>query len=182
MKDRSNLSPFSVLAGAVALLGLGSTGGCVISGQADVPDVQVIQRGIVFSGMPAGLVGDVSMSKSYTQEHSKLEIPGGLDPTVQAFSVMLRATSGVGDLSFIHDLRVTMGADGMATVELGRYEPTPGAPVGPTIGLTTLNPVNVAAAWEKDEATFTLEIVGTLPTNDWTGDVIAHFAGEASLH
>src|SRR3954466_15864984 len=154
--------------------------GCGISVEADVPDVQVTQRGVVFAGVPgASLAGDLSMAKSFSQEHGKIEFPDGLDSDVRTLSVSLRATGGVTDLSFIHYLRVTMAADdGSEAIELGVYEPAPGAAVGGEIGLTTLNPINVFAAWNPDKAKFTLEVVGNLPEQDWKGDVTAHFSGK----
>jgi hypothetical protein len=153
--------------------------GCGISVEADVPDVQVTQRGVVFAGVPgASLLGDAAMAKSFAQEHDRIEFPEGLESEVKTLSVSLRATSGVTDLSFIHYLRVTMAADdGSEAIELGVYEPAPRAIVGDTISLTTLNPINVFSAWNTDRAKFTLEVVGALPEHDWTGDVTAHFAG-----
>ncbi len=154
--------------------------GCGISVEADIPDVQVTQRGVVFPGVAgASLAGDLSMAKSFSQEHGKIEFPDGLDSEVKTLSVSLRATGGVTDLSFIHYLRVTMAADdGSEAIEIGVYEPAPGAVVADEIKLTTLNPINVFAAWNTDRAKFTLEVVGALPEHDWTGDVTAHFSGK----
>ena len=154
--------------------------GCGISVEADVPDVQVTQRGVVFQGVPGGsLAGDMSMAKSFTQEHGKIDFPDGIDSDVKTLSVSLHASSGVDDLSFIHYLRITMAPDdGSPGVELGTYEPAPGATVGKEIHLTTLNPINVFAAWNTSKAKFTLEVVGVLPEHDWSGDVTAHFSGK----
>lgn len=165
---------------SIALVSAFAAAGCSIGVEADVPDVQVTQRGVVFPGVPgASLAGDMSMAKSYSQEHQKIEFPDGLDSDVRTLSVSLRATDGVADLSFIHYMRITMAPDdGSAALELGTYEPAPGATVGGEIKLTTLNPINVFAAWNADRAKFTLEIVGTLPEHDWTGDVTAHFSGK----
>ena len=166
-------------AAAVSITLAAALAGCNISVEAEIPDVQVTQRGVVFPGVAgASLVGDMSMAKSFSQEHERIEFPEGLDSEVKTLSVSLRATSGVTDLSFIHYMRITMAADdGSEAIELGIYEPAPGAIVGDTISLTTLNPVNVFAAWNTDRAKFTLEVVGALPEHDWTGDVTAHFAG-----
>jgi hypothetical protein len=155
--------------------------GCGISVEADVPDVQVTQRGVVFPGVAgASLAGDLSMAKSFSQEHGKIEFPDGLDSEVKTLSVSLHATGGVTDLSFIHYLRITMAPDDGVTpaLELGVYEPVSGAVVGGDISLTTLNPSNVFAAWNTDKAKFTLEVVGNLPEQDWRGDVTAHFSGK----
>jgi len=67
--------------------------GCGISVEADVPDVQVTQRGVVFPGVGgASLAGDLSMAKSFSQEHGKIEFPDGLASEVKTLSVSLRAT------------------------------------------------------------------------------------------
>jgi hypothetical protein len=162
----------------LATVALGAASGCALSVEADMPDVEVTQRGLVFGGVAAA--GEASMEKSYSQQHGKLDLPAGLDSEIKTLSVTLTATGGVADLSFIHHLRITMAADGGgAPIELGSYDPRGGAAVGAEIGLTTLNPINVLDAWKTDSATFTLEIAGALPTNDWTGDVTVHFSGMA---
>jgi hypothetical protein len=176
MKTATVLSLFSLYLGALGA----ATAGCGVSVEADVPDVQVTQRGVVFQGVPAASpAGDQSMAKSFTQEHDKIEFPDGLDSEVKTLDVALRATGGVDELSFIHYLRITMAPDdGSAAVELGTYEPAPRATVGDEIHLSTLNPINVFAAWNTSKAKFTLEVVGVLPEHDWTGDVTAHFSGK----
>ncbi len=170
----------ALLSISVALLSALAAAGCGLGVEADVPDVQVTQRGVVFPGVAGPTAtGDLSMAKSFSQEHKKIDFPDGLDSDVRTLSVSLRATAGVADLSFIHYLRVTMAADdGSEAIELGVYEPAPGAIVGDEIKLTTLNPINVFAAWNTDRAKFTLEVVGMLPKGDWTGDVTAHFSGK----
>jgi len=161
----------------LSAVALAAASGCAPSVEADVPDVEVTQRGIVFGGVAAG-GAEASMEKSYSQEHGKLDLPEGLDSEVETLSVTLTATAGVADLAFIHHLRITMAADGGgAPIELGTYDPPAGGTVGRQIALTTLNPNNLLDAWKTDSATFTLEIKGALPTADWTGDVTVHFSG-----
>jgi hypothetical protein len=156
-----------------------SAAGCGVSIEAELPDVEVTQRGIVFPGVAGSDVsGDQSMAKSFSQQHDKIALPDGVNSDVRTLSVKLHATAGVRDLSFIHHLRVTMSAnDGSEAMELGVYEPATGATVGNDINLTTLNPINIFDAWNTESATFTLEVVGALPETDWTGDVIVHFSG-----
>jgi hypothetical protein len=165
---------------SLALAALASAAGCGISVEAEVPDVQITQRGVVFPGVKESnlIGGDTAMAKSFSQEHERIEFPDGIDSEVKTLSVSLRATGGVTDLSFIHYMRITMTTeDGSGALELGVYEPAPGAVVGNEISLTTLNPINVFALWNTDRARFTLEVAGALPQHDWTGDVTAHFAG-----
>ena len=176
MHTTKNAVPHAVLLSA--LITLSSAAGCALSVEADIPDVEVTQRGLVFTGV-AAVAGEASMSKSYSQEHGKLDLPSGFDSEVKTLSVTLTATGGVADLSFIHHLRVVMTPDGGGTpIELGTYAPA-GAASGRSISLTTLNPINILDAWNTESATFTVEIAGALPTTDWTGDVTAHFGATA---
>ena len=168
MSTRKRTSILPVLVAGLTLGLSGAVAGCV-SVEADAPDVRITQHGIMFDGMAAG--GD-SMIKSYSQQHPKLDIPAGIDSELKPVAATLVARNGVFDLSFIRSLSLSMTVDGTsAPVALGSYEPAAGAPAGDQISLTTVNPVNILEAWKTDSATFTLQIVGQLPTNDWAGDV-----------
>src|SRR6185503_11583242 len=154
--------------------------GCTISVEAEIPEVTVTQRNLMFQGVPNLGIGDVSMEKSYSQDHGKIEMPEGLDSEIKTLAVTLRATSGVSDLSFLKLLRVTMSNAKIAEpVELGSYEAIPGAAPSNEINLTSLNPVDVFEAWNADSATFTLQLAGALPSTGWTGDVIVKFSARA---
>jgi hypothetical protein len=151
--------------------------GC-IGAEADIPDIQVTQQGIAFEGAPvAGVEG--SVTTSYSQAHTKVDLPAGFEPEVKTLSVTIRAASGVADLSFIQHFRITMApSDGGAAIELGSYDQAGTAP-GKAIALTTLNPANILDAWKTDTAIFTLEVTGMLPTAAWTVDTVIDFAGTA---
>jgi hypothetical protein len=179
MKPTTQTSNLSALV-AIAALGLaGALTGCTLSVEADVPDVQITQSGLAFEGVPA-VVGDASMTKSYSQQHSKLDLPSQLDTQVRTLAVTLTATSGVTDLSFIHFMSISMSADADSTpIVIGSYEPATGSTTGNQLKLTTLNPVNILDAWKTDTATFTLQLAGTLPTSDWTADVSIDLSGSA---
>jgi hypothetical protein len=196
MKNTRTALLFSILLTAPAI-------GCGVSVEADIPDIQVTQRGLAFEGVPvAGIDGSVSVT--YTQPHGKLDLPEELDSEVKTLSVAIQAAGGVDDLSFIRHIRITMapGSGGGAPIELGTYDaPTAASNKGngnsngngngknettasstapsKDITLTTLNPANVLDAWKTESALFTLEIAGTLPTKNWSADVIIHFAGSA---
>jgi hypothetical protein len=157
-----------------------SAGGCALSVEAEVPEIEVTHRGLAFEGVPIAITGDVSVSKSFSQERGKLDFPEGLETEVTTLGVTLSARSGVADLSFIRHLRITMAAsDGSAIIELGTYDSAPGGSPSSEITLTTLNPVNVLDAWNAESAVFTLDVAGTLPTRAWTADVTVRFAGKA---
>jgi hypothetical protein len=179
VKPATQLSKLSALVAMVALGLAGALTGCTLSVEADVPDVQITQSGLTFEGVAAAM-GDASMTKSYSQQHSQLDLPSQLDTQVRTLAVTLTATSGVTDLSFIKFMSVSMSADAdSAPTVIGSYEPATGAAVGNQLKLTTLNPVNILDAWKTDTATFTLQLAGTLPTSDWTGQVSIDLSGSA---
>jgi|SRR5580698_4934276 hypothetical protein len=181
VKPATQLSKLSALVAMVALGLAGALTGCTLSVEADVPDVQITQSGLTFEGVAAAM-GDASMTKSYSQQHSQLDLPSQLDTQVRTLAVTLTATSGVTDLSFIKFMSVSMSADAdSAPTVIGSYEPATGAAVGNQLKLTTLNPVNILDAWKTDTATFTLQLAGTLPTSDWTGDISIDLSGSAKF-
>jgi hypothetical protein len=158
----------------------GGAGGCALSVEADVPEVQVTQHDLAFDGVGAqvsALAGDVSMTRSFSQQHQKLDLPSGLDSKVDALGLTLTATSGVTDFSFIHNLRLTMTDDVHDPIELVSYQQDPNAAPSNVLVMKSANPVNTLDQWKTDSATFTVEVAGTLPANDWTADLTISFSG-----
>jgi hypothetical protein len=177
-------SSFPALAAVSLYLGLSlGLGGCMLSVQADVPDVQVTEHDIAFAGVPnAGLLGDLSMGMSFTQERPGLSLPTALDSTVEAVKVELRAKTGIQDFSFLRALRVTMTPKDStaAPVELVNYEKAEGSVSGTTLTIPSKNPVNILDQWKADSAIFSFEVAGTLPEQAWTIDMSVFFKGQLS--
>ncbi|HXI54591.1 MAG TPA: hypothetical protein VNO55_00915, partial [Polyangia bacterium] len=46
-----------------------------------------------------------------------------------------------------------------------------------TLTMISANPVNALEMWKSDSAIFTIDVAGTLPTSDWSADVVMRFAG-----
>lgn len=155
-----------------------SAGGCM-SVEAEIPEVEVTQHDLAFEGVPqAGLLGDVSMTRSFSQKHDKLELPDGLDSEVKALGVSLIAKDGVTDFGFIHNLRLTMSDDAHAPVELINYQQEPGATPGRVLHMQSANPTNTLEQWKTESATFTIEIAGALPEDAWKVDLAIRFSGK----
>jgi hypothetical protein len=173
-----NLKLKSMLFGAFALLSM-TAGGCMMQVEADVPEVEITQHDLVFEGVPqAAVLGDVSMSKSFSQKHQRLDLPDGLDTEVKAMGVTLTAKGGIESFDFIKALRLTMSDDVHAPVELIDYARADGAPSTNVLTMESKNPVNTLDEWKSDSATFTVDIAGTLPPQDWKVDVSVRFAGK----
>jgi hypothetical protein len=174
-----NSSRRSVLFGAVALLALPAAG-CMLEAEVTVPEVEVTQHDIEFAGIPqaAALGGDLAVSKSFSQKHQRLELPAGLDTEVKALGVTLTAKSGIENFDFLKVLRVTMSDDVHDPVELINYARVDGAPSTNVLTMESANPVNTLDQWKTDSATFTIEVAGTLPPQDWKVDLAVRFAGK----
>jgi len=191
MKNSSSfIGSRGFLAVAFAALLASSAGGCSLSAQADVPDVEVTQHGISIPGVPANAAaflgsaasnGDTSTKVSFNQSLPDLNLPKDLTSTVKAVKVDFIAKGGVKDFSFLHGLRVTMTPKGSTTVtELINYTKQDGATVGNVLSIDSQNPVNILDQWQTDSATFNVEVMGDLPTATWTFDMAVHFSGEVT--
>ena len=167
----------SMLAVAIAA----AAGGCSLSVEADVPDVEVTQHDVAIPGVPMeGRTGDVSTHLSFTQTMPNLDLPKGFESNVESTKIEFVAKKGITDFAFVKALRVTMTPNGSLTpIELINYEKADGAVVGKTLSVDSLNTIDILKEW-KDKATFDLQIAGTLPDADWAVDLIVHFNGKVS--
>lgn len=174
-----NLKHTSVWVSAVAFASL-AMGGCMMQVEADVPEVEITQHDVSFQGVPsvAANLGDVALTKSFSQQHQRLELPAGLTTEVKAMGVTLTARSGIDNFDFLKNLRVSMSDGQHDPVELINYQRVDGAPSTNVLTIESANPVNTLDAWKTDTATFTVDVAGGLPTGDWTMDVSLRFAGK----
>jgi hypothetical protein len=168
-------------------LGIGVVGlalglaGCGVSVEAEVPEVEVTQRDLMFDGVAQGaLLGDVALSHKFSQKHKKLDFPDGVDSEVKALGVTLTAKSGIKDFSFLKSLRIAMSDDVHPAVLLVDYQQTPGTANAAVLEMITKNPVNTFDQWKTDSATFTIDVMGTLPADPWKVDLAIRFGGSIS--
>jgi hypothetical protein len=169
---------------AATMLALFSTlavtsAGCLVSVEVDAPEIEVTQHDVLFDGVPRpATAGDVALVRSYSQAHDKLDLPDDINPEVRALGVSLTAKRGIQDFMFIHNLRVTMSDETHAPVELIAYQQQPGAVPASVLNVDCANPVNTLEAWRTDAATFTIEVAGDLPEQEWAADIAVRFAGK----
>lgn len=178
MKKHNTISGI-VFAAAAALLSTGAAG-CALSVEADVPEIEVTKKDIAFEGVAiAAALGDVSMTKSFSQKHTALDLPEGLTTEVHAIDVTLKAASGIKDFTFLRMLRLTMAdeTNPAKSIELINYQQQPGGGAGDTLTMVSANPVNAMEEWKSESAIFTIDVAGTLPAEAWSADVVMRFAG-----
>jgi hypothetical protein len=160
---------------------------CMLSVEAEVPDVEITQHDIGFTGVPGGAqLGELSTGMSFTQELPAVDFLQGIDSNVQAVKIELRAKTGIKDFNFLRSLRITMspksnnGNSTVEPIELINYEKAAGGTVGATLTIPSKNPVNILEQWKAESAVFNVEVSGTLPEQAWTIDMSVHFAGKVS--
>jgi hypothetical protein len=174
------LTRSQVLFGAVALSSL-SMGACMVEVQATVPEVEVTQHDLKFDGVPqAADLGDLSLSKSFSQKHQRLDLPAGLDTEVKALGVTLTAKAGIENFDFLKALHVTMSDDVHEPITLIDYARVDGSPSTNVLTMESANPVNTLDQWKTDSATFTIAVAGSLPAQDWKVDLAVRFAGKVT--
>ena len=155
--------------------------GCMVSVDAEIPDVEVTQKGLTFAGVPVGsALGDVSLSRSFSQTHDKLELPEGLTSEVKALDVSLTAKNGITDFGFVRYLRLTMSDDASNAnaIELINNEKDPSATASAVLKMVSANPLNALEKLKTESALFTIDVAGTLPDHDWAVDITVRFAGK----
>jgi hypothetical protein len=178
MKNNNAFSGI-LFASVTAFLATGAAG-CALSVEADVPEIEVTKKDISFQGVPIGAaLGDVSMTKSFSQKHTALELPQGLTTEIHAIGVTLKAKNGIKDFSFLRMLRLTMADEKnqSTSIELINFQQEANAVASDTLTMISANPVNALEMWKSDSAIFTIDVAGTLPTSDWSADVVMRFAG-----
>jgi hypothetical protein len=157
----------------------GALGGCALSVDAEVPEVEITQRNLTFSGSLAGIApGDLAMSRSFSQSHSKLLFPAGFASEVRVLGVSLVAGAGIDDFSFVHLVRVSMSDDSgvRPATQIVDYREAAEARRGPILDVANAAPADVLDQLGTDSATFAVEVAGALPEQDWTIDVSVRLA------
>ena len=179
----SHLRPSRSLLATVFAALAASSGACMLSVEAEVPDVEITQHDVGFEGIPsAAQLGEISTGMSFTQDLPALDLPKEIDSSVKAMKVELHVKTGITNFDFLRALRITMAPkDGSSEpVELINYEKVAGSVVGATLEITSKNPVNILDQWKTDSAVFNVQLAGTLPAEAWTIDISVHFAGKVS--
>ena len=156
-------------------------GGCALSAEGELPEVEVTEHDIAIPAAPLDADGgEVTQAVVFRQKPTRLGLEGASFSRVQILGFQLAATGGVTDLGFLRRLRVLATslqaqAMGRAPVEAVRYQHSGEVEVGPTLILPSEPPADVTELWRGTELIFTIEITGQLPTVAWSADVGLRF-------
>jgi hypothetical protein len=148
--------------------------------EADLPEVQVTQRGLKMPGTPgAAGVGEVSVTGSYTLSSGNTASIKRMGSDVLVRQVRIAASDGQPNLDFIDFAHVTMAnpASQQSTTEIMSYDRSQTASTS-VIDVSMPAPVDITALWPADKTVIELQMAGQLPEQDWTVDVTLTLSGK----
>jgi len=150
--------------------------------EAEVPEVEVTEKGVSFRGVGGGGGhGEVSATQTFALDSENLSWVKDLNSKVYLTQIELRATGGTKDLGFIHYAQVVMAGDHdtkpVTLVDYVRPEPHGELPV---LTARTPAPVDISAVWTAEKVWVTVTVAGRLPERAWTVDVTLRLSGKLS--
>jgi len=158
-------------------------GGCAMSVEGELPEIEVTQQNLSLPGVPRELrTGDVSVSMpSFFQPNDRIGLPidSYQSVKVKGLTVVLKKGGG-GDLSFLRTLRVTLSGlqgylGGVAPTEVAQYQRPSAGTAGTTVDAGK-GPVEVVEAWRDPVTVMTVEATGDLPEEAWTVDIVVRLS------
>ncbi|MGB8297826.1 MAG: hypothetical protein WCG85_20585 [Polyangia bacterium] len=154
---------------------------CAFSVDANIPDVEITQRGLKVPGVPqSNLVGDVSVSSSFTYSSSNTAWAKSMNSRVYVRQVEITASSGLTSLDFIKGVHLTMAdsQNSENSAEILSYDRSDGAPSSSVIDVSMPNPIDITLLWSAAATVIELQMAGRLPEQDWSVDVTMKLDGE----
>jgi hypothetical protein len=164
--------------GLLALALATLAGGCVMSAEGELPEIEVTRHDISIPGVPreARTVDPTVTLPSFFQPNDHLGLSPDQYKSVKVTSVTLVLKSS-GDLSFVRTLDISVNGlqnflAGVAPVQVARYQRTSGAAVGSGITMNNGPAVEVSDAWRDSMTVLTVTASGDLPEDHWTCDLV----------
>jgi hypothetical protein len=157
--------------------------GCSVEG--NLPDVEVVQHDVAIPAVPLeARVGEPSISlPTFMEPHDHLSLDRTSYSSVKVREVEITAKSGVSDLSFIRELRITMNGvqgyfAGTGAVEIARYSRDTDPQTGATLLLQSNPPAEVVVPWRDPLSVVVIDFKGTLPDEKWIVDVTVRLSAK----
>jgi hypothetical protein len=154
------------------------TGACSPSFEADLPDVEITQRGLKMAGVPgAALVGVTSVTCSFTFSPSAWA--KRMNSEIFVHRATITASDSLANLDFIKSARVTAAVSALSegTTPIMDYERSADAPSTSVIEVSLPAPIDVTSLWSANQVVIELQVAGQLPEQDWTVDLALNLSG-----
>ena len=155
--------------------------GCAPSFQADVPDIEITQRGLKMPGVPGTTpASDTSVASSYTYSLCNAEWAKRLNQDVLVHSITIAASGSVPNLNFVDfaHLTATSPASPEGAIELLSYDRSEATSPNSDIEVSMPAPIDITTIWSADKVVIEVQMAGQLPEQDWTVDVTLNLSGK----
>jgi hypothetical protein len=155
--------------------------GCSFSFDADLPEVEITQRGLTVPGVPqTTAASDLSVTSSFTLSSSDTAWAKDMNSDVLVHQVKIVASGSLPNLDFIQLARMTVAAPSIsgAATDIMDYERGEEAPSSSVIEVSMSAPVDITTPWSADNTIIEVQIAGQLPGQDWTVDVTLTLSGK----
>ena len=156
-------------------------GACTPSFDADLPEVEVTQRGVKVPAAPASPSGgDVAVSATFTLSSSDAAWAKRMNRAVQIHQLSIAPSGSLPSLNFIAFAHVTVAPSPSpeSATPILDYERAADTPATSVIQVDMPAPIDITAAWTADTTVVELDVAGQLPTQDWTVDVSLKLSGK----
>jgi len=156
-------------------------GACAPSFDADLPEVEVTQRGVKVPAAPASPSGgEVAVSATFALSSSDAAWAKRMNRAVQIHHLAIAPGGTLPSLDFIAAAHVTVApsASPETATTILDYERAADAPAASAIQVDLPAPVDITVAWTADTTVVELDVAGQLPTEDWTIDVTLELSGK----
>lgn len=156
-------------------------GACSPSFKADLPEVEVTQRGVKLPAVPCSVpAGDVSVTTAFTLSSSDVAWAKRVNSDVLVHHVKIAPGGSLSGLDFVMFARSTVAADSRpdTTTEIMNYDRGEPRTAGPDIEVAMPAPVDITIPWNADKTVIEIQLAGQLPAQDWTIDVTLKLSGK----
>jgi len=156
-------------------------GACSFSAEADLPEIEITQRGLGMPGVPKGTIpGDISVSGSFTFSSANTAWAKNLNSEIYVRQVAVAATSGLANMDFIKSARMSMEdpAVSESAIEIASYDRSDEQPSGSVINISMPDPIDITSLWAAKETVMRVQVTGCVPEQKWTVDVTMKLAGK----
>lgn len=158
-----------------------SSGACSPSFDADLPEVEVTQRGVKLPGWTATNTGrDVAVSGTFTLSSSDAAWAKRMNTEVQVHQVTIVPGGTLSSLAFIEFalVNVSAGSKPEDPTKILDYDRTVDVPASSAIEVAMHKPIDITTAWIADKTVIDFQVAGQLPTQDWIVDVSLKLSGK----
>jgi hypothetical protein len=142
---------------------------CMLSAEADMPEVELTQHGIRMPGVDVHRsVSDVSITSQFTFTASNSAWAKRMNSEVVAHQVKV-SSDKLPNLDFVKSASLLMAdpKDERLDTMLVDYERPQDAPSSAVLDVSPDDPVDVTQLWSADKTIIELTMSGTMPAEDW---------------